>query len=202
MTFLCDFDGTVATRDIGAALLARFGRPAWRLWDVLAHRGALPLRVAQDLQWRGVRASIQELRAEAFRVGRVRPGFEEFLAKTAADGHRIIVVSSGFSFYIDAVLGPLRSRVELIANDLLPAVKGFRIAWAPLRYACASHRPCKVAVLRKLPGSTVLVGDGVSDTCGLRSSATIFAVEGSFLARLASAQRRPFTAFTDFRAVV
>jgi HAD superfamily phosphoserine phosphatase-like hydrolase len=172
--YVCDFDGTVTTRDLGAALLARYGRASWHLWDTLATRGILPLQLAQTLQWRGVQAPLSTLRAEALRVAQLRPGLQEFLGRAHEHSRWVIIVSSGFTFYIDAVLGRLARHVAgIIANQLVPTKNGYQITWAPSRYACKNHRSCKAAVVSRLSGPAVLIGDGLSDTCGLDTTATV-----------------------------
>src|SRR5947208_2923279 len=96
--YLCDFDGTVAPRDIGAALVERFST------------GALAERAAELQEWiagrlghrdltRAECARLRMTRAEALEFTRgfaIDPAFAPFVRAAHERGDQVMVVSEGF----------------------------------------------------------------------------------------------------------
>ncbi len=181
-TFVTDFDGTVTNEDAGAALLRSHGHDSWVFWDWCVRIGCLSLPAAQELQWRGVSADRDVLAESARNSMFLRSGFRGFVDRVRAAGDDLLIVSSGFRFYIEAILGDLAKVLPIVANDLHDSDGGKRIAWVDRRYWCAVHRPCKAVVAQRLLNhSVVALGDGLSDLCLLRSSVPLYAVRGSLL---------------------
>ena len=106
VAWLCDFDGTVSPRDIGAAFAERFspGGAASRvpeLADWLA--GRLGHRELTRAQCARVRVTRDE--AVAFARGfALDPAFAPFAREALARGDQVMVVSEGFDFYVRDLL--------------------------------------------------------------------------------------------------
>ncbi len=194
MRYILDFDGTIATRDVGAVLLGRFAPATWRLLDWAMRRSFLSPRRGQALQWRFVTAPVEVLRGEAARC-QLRDGFSEFVRRVTARGDAVHIVTSGFRWYVEALLGPLMDLVDLTSNALVPARGGYRLVSPARRLCCPRHSPCKAPFLH---GDATMVGDGVTDTCALATPARVYAVKDSYLHARACAAGRDVTPFTSF----
>jgi 2-hydroxy-3-keto-5-methylthiopentenyl-1-phosphate phosphatase len=205
--FLCDFDGTISPRDIGAAFVKRFSPGK----DVERHallerwkRGGMGHRELTLAECALVSAEPAD--ALAFtRTFQLDPHFPAFVTEARARGDAVMVVSEGFEFYLaDQLerngLGDLpraSNRVRFEAGRLIPefpyAAEG-----------CGACGNCKAQHVRHWHDDgfrTVLVGDGLSDRCGARAADIVFA-RGQLLAwctveRLAA---QPFYSFADVAA--
>ena len=206
VAWLCDFDGTVSPRDIGAAFAERFspGGAASRvpeLADWLA--GRLGHRELTGAQCARVRVTRDE--AVAFARGfALDPAFAPFAREALARGDQVMVVSEGFDFYVR----------DLLEREGLPA-----LPWAAnhLRFepdgrvtpefpfadpACDDCGNCKAQHVRRYQAQgcrVVLVGDGASDRHGALAADEVFARRG--LRDWCRANRIAHTPFEDFRDV-
>jgi hypothetical protein len=102
IAYLCDFDGTISPRDIGAAFAERFS-PAGasarvpELGEWL--EGRIGHRTLTRAQCAHVRAREDE--ALAFTRGfRLDPRFAPFVREALGRGDAVMVVSEGFDFYL------------------------------------------------------------------------------------------------------
>src|SRR5262245_59599935 len=104
--YLCDFDGTVSPRDIGAAFVERFspGGAAARVPELEAWlAGRLGHRELTRAQCAHVRAGREQ--ALAFTRGfALDPAFAPFTRAALARGDAVMVVSEGFDFYVRDLL--------------------------------------------------------------------------------------------------
>jgi HAD superfamily phosphoserine phosphatase-like hydrolase len=182
VAWLCDFDGTVSPRDIGAAFAERFspGGSAARvpeLGEWLAGRiGHRELTRAQCAQ---VRAPYAE--ALAFTRGfALDPAFAPFVRAVLARGDQVMVVSEGFDFYVRdhlerAGLGSL----PWAANSLSFAPDGRVTPEFPFADpACEDCGNCKARHVRHhqaIGFRVVLVGDGASDRHGALAADVVLA---------------------------
>src|SRR5262249_53143787 len=203
IAYLCDFDGTVSPRDIGAAFVERFsphgeaGRvPEFAAWLAggIGHRELTRAQVAC------VRASERE--ALTFARGfPLDPGFAPFARAALARGDAVMVVSEGFDFYVRdhlerAGLGALpwaANRLEFRADG------GVEVASPSADAACTRCGNCKAGHVRRygaLGYRTVLVGDGASDRHGARVANHVLA-RGA-LRDWCEAEGIPHAAFRDF----
>ncbi len=184
LAFLCDFDGTVAPSDIGAALIRRFApghegerRLLLERWlrDEIGHRELTeaecgPVRVEPDAALEFVRGF------------RLDSHFEPFAREALGRGEAVMIVSEGFDFYVHELL----SRAGL--SSLPRAANGARFEGGRLEPefpfaagGCGRCGNCKAQHVRRyraLGFHTVLVGDGLSDRCGARAADAVMARGG------------------------
>ncbi|MFH0964205.1 MAG: MtnX-like HAD-IB family phosphatase [Planctomycetota bacterium] len=198
---LLDFDGTIASEDIGNAILERFADPAWRVSEARWLAGEISTRENLEYQWslvKGERKAIIEFASAAT----LRAGFKGFLARAREAGSELLIASDGIEFYVRAFL-----RAHGIAK--IP-VRTNRMTWGPPRrftfpYAsvrCSRHGTCKCALMedaRKRGLRPVVVGDGYSDLCAARRADRIFA--RGFLAEKCAQEGLAYAAFEDFGEV-
>jgi len=206
VAWLCDFDGTVSPRDIGAAFAERFspGGVAARVPELsgwLAGRiGHRELTRAQCAQ---VRAGLDE--ALAFARGfALDPAFAPFVREVVSRGDVVMVVSEGFDFYVRALLEREGlGTLPYAANRLRFEPDGRVVAEFPFADpACDDCGNCKAQHVRRHRAQghrVVLVGDGASDRHGAGVADHVLA-RGSLL-EWCRAGHVAHTAFGDFRDV-
>jgi HAD superfamily phosphoserine phosphatase-like hydrolase len=180
--YLCDFDGTISPRDIGAAFAERFspGGEAGRialLEDWLAGRvGHRELTEAQCAL-----LSVGEEDALAFtRAFRLDPHFAPFVREALGRGDAVMVVSEGLDFYVRDHLARAGSPdLPWAANRAVFEADGRVRAEFPFADpGCGSCGNCKAQHVRRYRGRgfhTVLVGDGTSDRHGAAAADTVLA---------------------------
>jgi HAD superfamily phosphoserine phosphatase-like hydrolase len=203
--YLCDFDGTVSPRDIGAAFAGRFSDGAGDRVPELAEW--LAGRIGHRALTRAQCATVRAGRAEALAFTRaftLDPAFAPFVTAARSRGDEVMVVSEGFSFYVrDQMERAGLGDVPWAANELefLPDGRvepGFPFA-DPACDSCGNCKAQHVRGYRARGFRTVLVGDGASDRHGALVADAVLA-RGSLLA-WCRAEGVPHAAAHDFREV-
>ena len=213
MVILCDFDDTVADRNIATLLLDRFHQapsngstPApWRKLHQRFLDAEISLAEYQEAAFAGMGTVRAEQTAYVKAEAALRPGFAELARYCAAEGIELAIVSHGLDFYIDALLEaagvervPFHA-VETGGSDGRPT-----FAYRYAEPTCAWYPGnCKCAVLesyREHGHQVIYAGDGISDTCPARRADFVFAREG--LLRYCRAQGIAHRELTDFHAML
>jgi len=202
--WLCDFDGTIAPSDIGAALIERFAPEASE-----HRRGLLERWKREEIGSRELtREECRDVRVEpdaalAFVRGfAIDPGFAGFVAAARARGDEVEVVSDGFDFYILdhleraglAGLPHFANRARFVGGRLEPEF--------PHDGGCGRCGNCKAAHARRgreRGFRTCAVGNGWSDRCMAREADAVFARGG--LLDWCRDQGRTVTPFEGFEAL-
>jgi 2-hydroxy-3-keto-5-methylthiopentenyl-1-phosphate phosphatase len=195
-----DFDGTITLDDLTNLIWDHHVPYDWRaVLTPLSREGVLtPLQMIAR-GYGDVARGPEELLAEVVPAGRLRAGFESFVAACGARRWPFEVLSHGLGFYIRPLLPPgaaltafegrfdgARWHVDLPAGLTLPAGRDFK-----------AH---VVALLRaRHPGhTTVYVGDGRLDFPAARTCDVIYAVRDSTLAKLCAEAGLAFEPFDTF----
>ena len=204
--FLCDFDGTIAPQDVGAALVRRFSDlPRDERSDLLArwHSGALGHRALTEAECAQMRVSEPE--ALAFTRGfAIDLGFAPFVAEARARGDAVAVLSEGFDFYIlDLLARAGLADLPVAANRVRFGDDGVTPEFPHADPACPRCGNCKGRHVRDWSARgwrTVFVGDGGSDRCGARAADVVIA-RGDLLAWCGEQgiPATPFAGFADLR---
>ena len=200
----CDFDGTIASSDIGDALFDRFGER--EPWHGQLMRRELHIRD----YWRRV---VEQLRDPITSEGLdeflqsipVTPGFHELLDLARTRELPFTVVSDGFDIYIRRYLALHGAGdVEVFSNhaELTPA-GGLEISYPYAADGCdCMCATCKrnIVLLRAEPEARIVyIGDGVSDFCPAEHADIIFAK--SRLAAYCNEHRLPHYPFSTLSDV-
>ena len=182
IAWLCDFDGTVSPRDIGAAFAEAFSADgiAERLPEIAQWRaGRLGHRALTEAQCAVMRASEPEA-LEFTRGFTLDPAFAPFVREVRARGEHVMVVSEGFDFYVqDQLARAGLGDVPWAANalDFLPDRRlAPRFPFADP--ACDRCGNCKAGHVRRFQAQgdfVVLVGDGDSDRHGAIAADAVLA---------------------------
>lgn len=200
----CDFDGTIATKDVTDWILDRFALPAWQEIELEWKAGRIGSRECMARQVDLIHADIADLDAhiDAVEIDPAFPSFADFCRRNHVP---LTVVSDGIDHAITRVLrrhglGDL----PVVANhlEILPGGR-YRLTSPHARGTChTASGTCKCATMEtardaapKAPLS-LLIGDGASDFCGAASADLVFAKDKL----LAHAEHRglPHVAFRDF----
>ena len=203
IAYLCDFDGTVSPRDIGAAFVERFSPdgdaarvPELEAWLAgrLGHRELTRAQCA--------RVSVDEPAALEFARGfRLDPRFSPFAHEALGRGDAVMIVSEGFDFYVrDHLQREGLGDLPWAANRLVFRSDGgvepeFPFA-DPACNACGNCKAQHVRRYRSRGYHTVLVGDGTSDRHGALAADAVLA-RGSLL-EWCRAEGVPHRAVQDF----
>ncbi len=208
LRIFCDFDGTIAVNDVGNELFTTFGDAGY-WWKLVA-------------QWKNGELDGRDLWRRQCAVSKITISeLEEFVARQSVDSHfpefiqfchkqaiPVYVVSDGMDAYITRILARHGiEHVQIRANHLVIHPDGSLAAEFPhYRENCCNCANCKGAHVRneKQPGeTTIYIGDGHSDICGLREADITFA-KGVLLdyCREHAVPCRTFDSFADIDRAV
>lgn len=172
ITILCDFDGTVAERDIGHHFFETFVKDTNRWLDTLERwkMGLISSKecLEHEISW----VDADRLDIDAFITKeRLDPYFRDFVDFCVKRKYDILILSDGLDYYIESLL--MRSGLGFIpfrANHLLlngSSIEGIDFPYHNLK-DCTMCGNCKLFHLeekRREGYFTVYVGNGYSDRC-------------------------------------
>jgi len=203
LRIFCDFDGTIAQRDVGNLVFGHFGSEShwWGLVE-LWQQGRLEGREMWRRQAEVMRLTETELH-EFLAPLAIDPSFGMLAGFTRQEGIPVTIVSDGMDAYIAPILAahgfgdlPLRTNRMVLTPE-----GAVRVEFPWSGQGCGQCANCKGLHVRRerLPGeTTVYIGDGPSDICGAREADIVFAKK-QLLAwcRENSHPHYPFTSFAD-----
>jgi len=200
----CDFDGTITRRDTLHVIVEAFGtRDVWTALEPRLRAGEITIEEAMEQEFRGVRATREQVLEAVRERAPIRAGFAELVAWSEAAGHRVVVVSNGFRTVIDEVLGEAGlGRLDVASHEAIFSPDGTRLVWSERGERCGlCGRRCKrYEIERRLRGERlVYLGDGISDRCVIGMADIAFARDG--LAEHLRERDVPFLPFEDFHDV-
>lgn len=205
IAYLCDFDGTISPRDIGAAFVHEYSpNGAASREELLADwlAGRMGHRELSRRQTALVRAGADEA-LEFTRRFRLDPHFAPFVREALGREDAVMVVSEGFDFYVrDHLARAGFPDLPWAANHIEFVGRELHVEFPFADPACEECGNCKAQHVRRyraLGFHTVLVGDGLSDRHGAIAADTVFARGG--LAEWCSAEGRAHLRFGDFADV-
>jgi 2-hydroxy-3-keto-5-methylthiopentenyl-1-phosphate phosphatase len=185
-TVFLDFDGTVSSADVVDAILEQYASPEWLRVEEEWRDGRLGSRECLRQQMALVRAAPAAIDAIIDAIG-IDPGFGALLESCAAGGVPIHIISDGFDYCIRRLLSrvpaTLRSAlhsVEVRASHLEPVADkrwwtAFPFPEEPCIHGCATCKPAVMQALTPVGGTTVFVGDGLSDRYAAAAADLVFA---------------------------
>jgi 2-hydroxy-3-keto-5-methylthiopentenyl-1-phosphate phosphatase len=180
-----DFDGTITLQDATDAILDAFAGPGWLQIEDAWLSGQIGSRECLAAQMALVTATRNQIDRLLDVIG-VDPGFAVLLDTCAAHAVPVHVLSDGFDYCIERILGRpalnlLRRLTDShIVSSSLRLVRGqWRAAFAHPPEACAHGcATCKPAAMKSLNAAdavTVFVGDGMSDRYAAAYADVVFA---------------------------
>lgn len=201
--FLCDFDGTISTRDMGYLLLNHFSRGDWESVDREFTQG----RIGSKEGYARIEKIFKGKREEIIRFVKnhsdIDPFFPLFFEHCQRWGIDLKIVSDGFDFYIETLLDLHHlTRIPYFANRchfLEGEEKRFDFPYSS--EDCGLCGTCKRKVLeesRREYDFIFFVGNGLSDRCAARKADFVFA-KGALYAFCTDEQVtcHPYRSFQD-----
>ncbi len=169
---VCDFDGTIATRDVSDQLLLRFAKTGWEVFEDAWRAGRIGSRECMTGQIGLLDASREEIN-EALDAMPIDPMFATFVENARVAGIEVVVASDGLDYAIERILAKHGlGHLKIIANHLeQTGERDWKMTSPNAAAACRSRSgTCKCACVDTLtpPVShykSLLIGDGQSDFC-------------------------------------
>lgn len=174
VTVLLDFDGTITVEDTCVHLLRRLAPPGWQAPGKQYRARAIDGRTCLLREWAMLPHDLDLLLSVAGEVG-LDPGLWPILDHLRGGGAEVVVVSDGFGFTAEYVMG---GHVEVVTNRVRDGILTF--PHADTGCACGGCGVCKPAAVRAVQArgrTAVLVGDGTSDRLAARVADIVFAKE-------------------------
>ncbi|HPN34165.1 MAG TPA: MtnX-like HAD-IB family phosphatase [bacterium] len=180
LRIFCDFDGTIAVKDVGNELFTRYGdRDYWRHLVKCWHRGEIDGRQLWQRQCERSRLTPQELDAFA-QSQELDPWFPSFYQFCRQRALPLYVVSDGMDAYIRRILERHQiTEVLLRCNHLRVEPDGrLSVVFPYYEQSCGRCANCKGSHIRRERRSgetTLYVGDGLSDLCAVGAADILLA---------------------------
>lgn len=100
----CDFDGTITEEDESFLLLDAFAGKNWRQIFDEYKEGKISVGAFNARAFTMIKADKQTMLDFVQRNKKVRPGFQELVSYCRNKSIRLVIVSNGLDFYIEAIL--------------------------------------------------------------------------------------------------
>lgn len=199
----CDFDGTITEDDESFLLLDEFATGDWRHWLDLYRDGKISVGDFNCRAFAMVKTDRQRLVDFVLHTNRIRPGFKNLVAHCAENGIRLVIVSNGLDFYIDAIL----NQIGLNNISVFAARTVFNPGGLDVRYIGPDGNVLqdgfKESYIRFFLSNqyrVVYAGNGPSDLPAARLASQVFATDQ--LVKLCREQNISCMPFTNFNEVI
>jgi 2-hydroxy-3-keto-5-methylthiopentenyl-1-phosphate phosphatase len=197
----CDFDGTVTEEDISFFLLDAFAQGDWRrlLRNYKEHK--ISVGEFNTKAFAMVEADKHKL-LEALKGNvKVRAGLHELVNYCLEKGFRLVIVSNGLDFYVEAVLKDLGLRnIEVYAAQASFHPEGMKVQYVGPdgKRLEDSFKEAYTQAFLKLGYRVIYIGNGDSDVAPAKYAHHVFAT-GDLLAycRENNLKYKPFETFID-----
>ena len=179
----CDFDGTVAKKDVGRELFLHFGGPRTAEIGMQYVDGTITAReclLSDAALVSGVGA--QELAGfvDQFEVDESFPKFREFCSQAHIP---LTILSDGLDFYVERILkrnglGDCSFYANHVEFPIVDGVSRFNVSFPYTDSECLFCGNCKrnhMLTLSSDEDTIVYIGDGISDRCPARYADVVFA---------------------------
>jgi HAD superfamily phosphoserine phosphatase-like hydrolase len=202
LAILLDYDGTVATTDVGDTVMAEHVTAEWEPIVAAYDAGRIGSRTTMEAELALLRATEAELMATAA----AQPhdsGVAAVVRRAEAAGIPVEIVSDGFGFYIPAAMASL----GLAELPILAASTTFDDDRAviefpnghPSCFVCGTCKRQRVLAHQAAGRAVVFVGDGESDRYAAGYADVVFAKRS--LVRICIEAGWPFQRWTEFREI-
>jgi 2-hydroxy-3-keto-5-methylthiopentenyl-1-phosphate phosphatase len=197
----CDFDGTVTEEDISFFLLDAFAQGDWRrlLRDYKEHK--ISVGEFNTNAFAMVKADKHKL-LEALKDNvKVRAGLHELVNYCLGKGFRLVIVSNGLDFYVEAVLKDLGlGNIEVYAARASFHPEGMKVQYVGPdgKRLEDGFKEAYIKSFLKLGYRVIYIGNGDSDVAPAEYAHHVFAT-GDLLAycRENNLKYKPFETFID-----
>ncbi len=201
----CDFDGTVTEEDVSFLLLDTYVGSRWREYLKEYIEGRIPVGTFNKKAFGMMKADQQtmtDLVLSSERV-KIRPGFRELVDYCSRKDYKVVIVSNGLIFYIEAILEKLGVNgleVHAAENHFSPDGMKVRYLGPDGTEMEVGYKEAYTELLEKQGYSIIYIGNGISDIFSSRRAIKVFAT-GDLLDRCRE-ENLKCTPFTDFHDVI
>lgn len=184
---LCDFDGTVSTKDtVNRLVRDHLTSPEWRFHVKRYMRGEIGSLEVYRAVAPLMRMTREDLHRFVLQHARLDPHFPSFLQWARSLGIDVKIVSDGFDATIEALFKNHGvSEVEIFANRLGIGDAGTVVIEHPYTHStCGTCGTCKLEILRSFRSQydkIILVGDGESDRHVAEEADVVLALKDLFV---------------------
>ncbi len=170
---LCDFDGTITTLDITNTMCRRAIPARWSELEAQWETGQISATECYELEYEALAYGKPEIDAFLDTVP-VSPGIEHLLRVAQAQGWQFHILSAGFDYYIQRVLGRIGLSLPFTANNLTFSAQGkpqFRFlnhddpACNRYKHPCSGCKPAIWQEWKDRGYDIAYIGDGSTDFC-------------------------------------
>ncbi len=175
---LCDFDGTISTHDVSDTIFTVWLKDKWTDIDWEWHEGRISMVELYEKCWSLVDATEDELKAFVDGV-EIDPHFSDFVRQSEKSNIPIYLVSDGFDYFIERILGRYgHFDLEYYANRLFFEGGRPTLEFSNQHPECIQCANCKKFVMdakRKSADFVIYIGNGLSDRCAAEHADLVFA---------------------------
>ena len=201
----CDFDGTVTEEDVSFLLLDTYVGSRWREYLKEYTEGRIPVGTFNKKVFGMMKADRQTMTDLVLNSDRViiRPGFRELTDYCSQKGHKIVIVSNGLIFYIEAILENLgidSLEVHAAENRFSPDGMEVRYVGPDGTEMEVGYKEAYTELLQQQGYNVIYVGNGASDIFSSRRAIKVFATAD--LLEGCRKENLECTPFTDFHDVI
>jgi 2,3-diketo-5-methylthio-1-phosphopentane phosphatase len=198
----CDFDGTVARRDVGYHIFHHFS--GGRTEELIPDWKAGKISSREILEREAAMVTVTPEEVYRFLDGfDLSPGFVEFVEMCRKNSTAPILLSEGMGFYISYLLERHGvSGIDVISNEGKLTGKTIEISFPHTNTNCTRCGSCKGERMAEYKArrsgqfTTVFVGDGMSDVCAVCEADIVFAKKD--FERYCQAHKIAYNSFSSF----
>jgi 2-hydroxy-3-keto-5-methylthiopentenyl-1-phosphate phosphatase len=177
-----DFDGTVTLEDVSFLLLDTYVGPKWREFHKEYAAGKISVGLFNKKVFGMMQADRKTMTDLVLSdpTIKVRPGFKELIDYCRAKGYKVMIVSNGLKFYIEALLekeGIKGLPVVAAENEFFKGGMNVRYIGADGKEVDTAFKESYTADLRKNGYRVIYMGNGTSDIHPARLAQHVFATQ-------------------------
>ncbi len=203
-----DFDGTVTEEDVSFLLLDRFAGSRWRKYLEEYTSGKISVADFSKTVFGMIKADEKTSTDFVLKSPRVkvRPGLREFIDYCKNKRIKVIIVSHGLTFYIEAILDKLGIKgLEIHAAENVFSPDGMKVRYLGPdgKELEAGFKEAYTGMLKQEGYQVVYIGDGNSDIYPSRNADYVCATSNLLLrCREEKLKCYPFNNFYDVIKIV
>ena len=200
----CDFDGTVAVKDVGNELFRAFATNAWEEAVEAWKKGEITSKECLERECAVTTVTREQLIAFCAE-NPIDPTFAHFANFCRKRGYPLEILSDGMDFYIQEILRREGLEWVPVKSNHLVFVDAHHIRpefpyWEHTCGVCANCKGYHLRHARNGESILVYVGDGLSDRCGVLEADVIFAKDD--LVQFCRENQLPFLEYQNFDDVL